>query len=583
MSLNIGIIEMVKASESAMADVLYERDVPVKMRDGTVLSCDVWRPKSGGPVPALLQRQPYDKRLAQAYVYAHPAWYARQGYGVVVQDSRGRGSSEGDFYPLRGDGEDGFDTIAWCAAQSWCSGKVASFGFSLPGLNQLLAAAEKPPALVTAIPGFYPQGMYDGLTHTGGAFGLAAVLDWALLLAPDAARRANRPDLLEEIRHAAGCGGAAPTIALKDIPFLLEPDLMPFLRDYLEHPAFGSYWQEFELGERLSRIDVPCLHLSGWYDSFVTQTLNAYARFTSETSSEHRLLVGPWYHIPWSQQVGAVDFGDAARNMVDEYQLAWLDAWTKGRREALDALPRVRLFVTGSNSWHDADRWPLPGVTAQTWYLRSAGRANSLSGDGVLSPDKPDAVELADYFFYNPTAPVQSIGGHSCCYPQAAPMGPMDQRDVEIRNDVLIYSSSPLERSLWVVGPVKARLFAASSARDTDWVVKICDVAPDGRSLNIQEGVIRARFRNGFDQPDLIEPDSIIEYTIDVGTCCHRFEAGHRIRVQVTSSNFPGIDRNPNTGGPIGMEGPFEWIPASQTVFHDATHPSSIALPVMPE
>jgi uncharacterized protein len=577
------MIEMVKASESATADVLYERDVPVKMRDGTVLSCDVWRPKSGGPVPALLQRQPYDKRLAQAYVYAHPAWYARQGYGVVVQDSRGRGSSEGDFYPLRGDGEDGLDTIAWCAAQSWCSGKVASFGFSLPGLNQLLAAAEKPPALVTAIPGFYPQGMYDGLTHTGGAFGLAAVLDWALLLAPDAARRANRPDLLEEIRHAAGCGGAAPTIALKDIPFLLEPDLMPFLRDYLEHPAFGSYWQEFELGERLSRIDVPCLHLSGWYDSFVTQTLNAYERFTSETSSEHRLLVGPWYHIPWSQQVGAVDFGDAARNLVDEYQLAWLDAWTKGRREALDALPRVRLFVTGSNSWHDADRWPLPGVTAQTWYLRSAGRANSLSGDGVLSPDKPGAVELADYFFYNPTAPVQSIGGHSCCYPQAAPMGPMDQRDVEIRNDVLIYSSPPLERSVWVVGPVKARLFAASSARDTDWVVKICDVAPDGRSLNIQEGVIRARFRNGFDQPDLIEPDSIIEYTIDVGACCHRFEAGHRIRVQVTSSNFPGIDRNPNTGGPIGMEGPFEWIPASQTVFHDATHPSSIALPVMPE
>jgi uncharacterized protein len=328
---------------------------------------------------------------------------------------------------------------------------------------------------------------------------------------------------------------------------------------------------------------VPCLHLSGWYDSFVTQTLNAYERFTSETSSEHRLLVGPWYHIPWSQQVGAVDFGDAARNMVDEYQLAWLDAWTKGRREALDALPRVRLFVTGSNSWHDADRWPLPGVTAQTWYLRSAGRANSLSGDGVLSPDKPGVVELADYFFYNPTAPVQSIGGHSCCYPQAAPMGPMDQRDVEIRNDVLIYSSPPLERSVWVVGPVKARLFAASSARDTDWVVKICDVAPDGRSLNIQEGVIRARFRNGFDQPDLIEPDSIIEYTIDVGACCHRFEAGHRIRVQVTSSNFPGIDRNPNTGGPIGMEGPFEWIPASQTVFHDATHPSSIALPVMPE
>jgi putative CocE/NonD family hydrolase len=530
-----------------------------------------------------LQRQPYDKRLAQAYVYAHPAWYARQGYGVVVQDSRGRFSSGGEFYPLRGDGADGFDTIAWCAEQSWCSGKVASFGFSLPGLNQLLAAAERPAALVTAIPGFYPQGMYDGLTHTGGAFGLAAVLDWALLLAPDAAERAKRPELLDDIRKAAGCGGAAPTLALKDIPFLFEPNIMPFLKDYVEHAAFDSYWREFEIGEKLSSISVPCLHLSGWYDSFVTQTMHAYERFTTETEAEHRLLVGPWYHIPWTQQVGAVDFGDAARNIVDEYQLAWFDAWTKGSRAKLDAFPRVKVFVTGSNTWHDADRWPLPGVTAQTWYVRSEGRANSLSGNGTLSLNKPAAIEPADYFFYNPTAPVQSIGGHSCCYPDAAPMGPLDQRGVEVRNDVLIYSSQPLERSIWVAGTVKARLFAASSARDTDWVVKLCDVDPEGRSLNIQEGVIRARFRNGFDQPSLLEPDSINEYAIEIGACCHRFLAGHRIRIQVTSSNFPGIDRNPNTGGPIGMESPFEWVPASQTVVHDATRPSSVVFPVMPD
>jgi hypothetical protein len=568
--------------KSAVADVLCERDVPVKMRDGTVLRCDVWRPRSSEAVPALLQRQPYDKRMAQAYVYAHPAWYARQGYGVVVQDSRGRGSSEGDFYPLRGDAEDGCDTIAWCAAQSWCSGKVASFGFSLPGLNQLLAAADKPAALVAAIPGFYPQGMYDGLTHVGGAFGLAAVLNWALLLAPDAARRAGRPELLDDIRKASSCGGPAPTLALKNMPFLVQPDVMPFLRDYLDHPAFGAYWQEFELGQRLGRISVPCLHVSGWYDSFVTQTMQAYERFSSETRFEHRLLVGPWYHIPWTQQVGAVDFGDAARNFVDEYQLAWLDAWTKGRREALDALPRVRVFVTGSNSWHDADRWPLAGTASQTWYLRSAGRANSLSGNGFLSLDKPE-TELADYFFYDPAGPVQSLGGHSCCLPQASPMGPMVQRDVELRNDVLVYSSAPLDRPLWVAGKVTARLFAATSARDTDWVVKICDVAPDGRSLNIQEGAIRARFRNGLDRETLLEPDSVNEYTITVGACCHRFAASHRIRVQVTSSNFPAIDRNPNTGGPLGMEGPYEWLPASQTIFHDGARASCVILPIAPE
>ena len=248
---------MAEAKQDNIADVLCERDVPVKMRDGTVLRCDVWRPRANGRVPALLQRQPYDKRMAQSYVYAHPGWYARHGYGVVVQDSRGRGSSEGDFYPLRGDAADGVDTIAWCAEQPWCSGKVASYGFSLPGLNQLLAASEKPAALVTAIPGFYPQGMYDGLTHVGGAFGLAAVLNWALLLAPDAARRAGKPELLNDIRNASGCGGPPSTLALKDMPFLLKPDLMPFLRDYLEHPAFGPYWREFELGQRLSRRHHP--------------------------------------------------------------------------------------------------------------------------------------------------------------------------------------------------------------------------------------------------------------------------------------------------------------------------------------
>ena len=490
------------SNESAVADVLCERDVPVKMRDGTILRCDVWRPRAGEAVPALLQRQPYDKRMAQAYVYAHPAWYARQGYGVVVQDSRGRGSSEGNFYPLRGDANDGVDTIAWCAAQSWCSGKVASFGFSLPGLNQLLAAAEKPAALVTAIPGFYPQGMYDGLTHVGGAFGLAAVLNWAILLAPDAARKAGRPELLNDIRNASGCGGPPPTLALKDMPFLVKPNLMPFLRDYLEHPAYGPYWQEFELGNRLSQISVPCLHLSGWYDSFVTQTIEAYERFMAETSGEHRLLIGPWYHIPWTQQVGAIDFGDAARNFVDEYQLAWLEAWTKGRRKALEALPRVRVFVTGSNSWHDGDSWPLRGTASQTWHLRSGGRANSLSGNGFLSLEKPGETELSDYFLYDPAGPVQSLGGHSCCFPQASPMGPMIQRDVELRNDVLVYSSPPLDRPIWVAGKVTARLFAATSARDTDWVAKLCDVAPDGRSINIQEGVIRARFRDRFRSSD---------------------------------------------------------------------------------
>ena len=229
--------------------------------------------------------------MAQSYVYAHPGWYARHGYGVVVQDSRGRGSSAGDFYPLRGDAADGVDTIAWCAEQPWCSGKVASYGFSLPGLNQLLAAAEKPAALVTAIPGFYPQGMYDGLTHVGGAFGLAAVLNWALLLAPDAARRAGKPELLNDISNASGCGGPPATLALKDMPFLLKPDLMSFLRDYLEHPAFGPYWREFELGEE-SQPTSP----SHVYISPAGMTASSHRRWmhTSDLQPRPTRIIGCW-------------------------------------------------------------------------------------------------------------------------------------------------------------------------------------------------------------------------------------------------------------------------------------------------
>jgi hypothetical protein len=339
--------------------VMIERDVPVRMRDQTVLRCNIYRPEDAGKVPVLVQRQPYNKDMAQAYVYANPAWYARRGYAVLVQDSRGRYASDGTFYPLRHDGEDGYDTIEWAAAQPWSNGKVGSFGFSIPGINQLLAAALKPPHLVAAIPGFYPAGMYHGFTHVGGAFGLAAVMDWGLLLASDAAKRAGDRAMMDRIRAAAGLKGAfSPTLALREIPFLVEPPLLPFLRDYLEHPCHDSYWQEWELGPRIPDVAVPCLHVGGWYDSFITQTITSYESFAKLKRAEHRLVVGPWYHIPWTQQVGAIDFGDDARNMVDELQLAWFDAHLKGKRAALDALPPVRLFVTGENHWRDYDGWP---------------------------------------------------------------------------------------------------------------------------------------------------------------------------------------------------------------------------------
>ena len=223
----------------------------------------------------------------------------------------------------------------------------------------------------------------------------------------------------------------------------------------MDHPAHGAYWEEWELAPRLAQIDVPCFHVSGWYDSFILQTIAAYEALSTAGRAEHRLLVGPWYHIPWTQQVGAIDFGDEAKNAVSVYERAWFDAWLKDDRSALDALPPVRVFVTGENRWHDADKWPLAGAGTERWYLHSGGRANSLSGDGALDREPP-GDEPPDFFVYNPFDPVPSMGGHSCCLPQVAPMGPMDQRPVEYRNDVLVYTSPPLDAPCFAAGFVTA-------------------------------------------------------------------------------------------------------------------------------
>jgi putative CocE/NonD family hydrolase len=569
------------ANAHEAAGVVVENDVMVTMRDGVRLACDIYRPASDEPVPALVQRQPYDKRVAQTYVYDHPAVYARHGYAVVIEDTRGRYASEGEFYPLRLDAEDGYDTIEWSAAQPWCNGKVGSFGFSIPGINQLLTAALKPPHLVAAVPGFYPGGMYEGFTHVGGTFGLAAVMDWAILIAGEAARRRGDAEVLNDIGAAASaCGKWPAAVGIRQLPLLETPDVLPFLKDYVDHPSHGEYWEEFDLAPRLLNIDIPCFHVSGWYDSFIPQTIQAYEALSAAGSTEHRLLVGPWYHIPWTQQVGAIDFGDDAKNVVSAYERAWFDAWLKGDRTALDALPAVRVFVTGENRWHDSDRWPLAGAGTERWYLHSGGVANSLSGDGALSRDAP-GDEPPDFFIYNPFDPIASMGGHSCCLPQNAPMGPVDQRPVEYRNDVLVYSSAPLDAPVFAAGFVKATLSAATSARDTDFTVKLCDVEPDGRSINLFEGVIRGRYRESRKAEVFLEPNEIYEFAIDVGVICHLFRAGHRIRVEVSSSNFPAFDRNPNTGQPIGTEHTFDLTPAHQTIFHDGAHASFIDLPVV--
>ncbi len=566
-------------------DLVMERDVPVRMRDGTTLYADVYRPSSGGPFPVILMRLPYDKTQAESITYRHPSWYARHGYIVVVQDTRGRWSSEGDFYPFANEAEDGYDSVEWAASLPHSNGRVGMCGFSYVGATQLQAAIERPPSLQTICPGLTGPQYYDGWAYNGGAFALAFNASWATNLAFDDARRqgddAATQSLLAAFLGAPNFYGHLP---LKEYPPLFGSGFGRYFFDWLEHPSYDEYWRRWSVDEDYSRIDVPALHIGGWYDIFVGGTVKNFYSLRQEAGSEssrsaQKLLVGPWYHFPWSRLTGATDFGPEARNVVDDWQLRWLDLFLRDKETGVLDSP-VTIFLMGEDRWMEQNTWPPEGTEPRDYYLRSGGSANSINGDGELDLEPPER-EPPDIYTYDPLFPVPSVGGHSGFVPFIAPMGPADQAPVEVLNGVLIYTTAPLEDDVMVIGPVSVTLYAATSAPDTDFTAKLCAVFPEGRSVNIQEGIVRARHRESLSNPAPIVPEEVYEYRIDLGPTAYVFRAGDRIRVQVSSSDFPQWDRNLNTGGPLGNEGATRARVATQTILHDANHPSRITLPVV--
>jgi putative CocE/NonD family hydrolase len=569
----------------SVAGVDVEHDVPVPMRDGTVLRADVYRPSRGSGYPVLLQRTPYDKRFAQNFVYQHPAWYARQGYVVAIQDVRGRYASDGSFYPGRSEASDGVDSIAWASRLPGGNGRVGSYGFSYPGMVQLLAAAEGPPALACAAPGFTSGDFYDGWTYQGGAFNHAFAISWVIqfLAVPEALRRGDRKAAVRLAAAGGELDALYRTQPLAELPILRETGVADYFFDWIEHEARDSYWQALSMYGRYDRVAVPCLHLGGWYDSFIEGTLRNYAELSERAGAEagerQRLVVGPWYHIPWGRHVGCENFGPEADNDIDLLQLRWFDRWLKDDATALEGEAPVHLFMMGANRWRDADAWPPRGTKVEEWYLRSGGRASSLSGDGALSREVP-ADEPPDTFAYLPVSPVPSRGGRSCCLPETSPMGPSDQAPIEVRNDVLVYSTPPLEHEVEVTGSVELVLFAATDRPDTDWTAKLVDVDPEGRAINLCHGIVRARFRESLERAKPLEPGRVYEYLIPVGSTCNLFGRGHRIRLEVSSSNFPHYDVNPNTGAPLAEANLLDSVVATQVVFHDADRASRLRLPV---
>ena len=575
-------------------------DVPAGMRDGTILRSNVFTPNEPGTYPVILLRLPYNKDVAQTYVYATPGFYASHCYVVVVQDARGQYKSDGFFYTFLSEATDGYDTIEWAAGLPKSNGKVGMYGFSYPGASQWLPATLRPPHLVTIIPAMTSSDYHDGWTYEGGALDQSFAEDWPMSTITNSAVR-HYPDggaLDAEMNQAIQDEFTKWYwfLPLKDFPPLHpeDPRVAPYFFDWLRHPNNDAYWQRWSLRTRYDQITVPALNFDGWYDIFINGALENFNGMREHGGSEvarqgQQLVVGPWLHIPWSQTVGQIDFGPQAQNPIDQLQLRWFDFWLKGIPNGVDKDPKVRIFVMGANKWRSANEWPLPGTVYRKYYLHSLGGANNSSGDGWLSTSKPEvdgdapeesnrklAEAATDHYIYDPANPVPSIGGR---FQASVPGGPYDQRPLLNRPDVLVYTTPPLEDDVEVTGPITVTLYASSSATDTDFTAKLDDVYPDGTSMLIEYSIQRARYRISETNPTLIKPGTTYEYTIHVWPTSNLFKAGHQIRLEISSSNFPMFDRNPNTGHAFAQDADLQV--ADQTIYHDVQHPSAITLPIV--
>jgi uncharacterized protein len=570
-----------------LADILVDFDVAVPMRDGVVLRADVYRPEAEGRYPVLIMRTPYGKKDAIGDG-SEPTVLrgARAGYVVVVQDVRGRYQSDGEFRPYENEGRDGHDTIEWAAAQSWSNGRVGTFGLSYPGAAQWLAAMEAPPHLVSMSPAMtFASGRH--FFYYGGAFN-HDWMRWILnYIGPEERRRRNLPGPRTE-KEAEALWAARKWDWERFLPTGALPELQtlaPWYVDWLEHPDDGERWAFADVSRAYERIAVPALHLSAWHDSnygpigATTNFTGMRARgATPEARRGQRLVMGPWDHGDpgiAETRVGELDFGPNAP--IDYYGLVlrWHDRWLKGIRNGVDEGAPIRLFVMGENVWRDEAAWPPAAARPTPYYLRSHGAAATAAGDGRLSAEPPPEGEAPDRYVYDPSDPV--------VIENFEVMGPRDRSGLEARRDVLVFSTPPLEEDVEVTGPVTAVLWAASSAIDTDFMVMLLDVFPDGKAYNvmpIEAGVLRARYRVSERAPAPLTPEVPVELTIGDMATSNLFRRGHRIRLHVTSSRFPVFDRNLNTG-----EAPARaraMVTARQTIRHDASHPSRIILPIVP-
>jgi putative CocE/NonD family hydrolase len=575
--LGASLFAMVTATSAVAQEfrVAVEPGVRAKMRDGISLVADIYRPDVSGKFPVLLQRTPYNRRDAATGILL-----ASHGYVVVMQDTRGRFDSEGEFYPFKYESQDGYDTVEWAAGLEHSNGKVGMFGGSYVGATQMLASISHPPHLAAIFPYVTASEYYEGWTYQSGALMQWFASSWTSGLTEDTLRR-----------KASALSNPKQWVAqmpVESYRLLVLPEvaaLAPYYRDWIQHERQDEYWEPWKISSRYGQTAVKALHGGGWHDLFLKGSIENYlgmrsSASTAEAREGQRLMLGPWAHAATSAEgkIGDVVFGKAAVLDMGQTILQWFDYALKGIRNEYAGGAPVRIFVMGENAWRDEREFPLARTRYTRYFLDSAGPANSISGSGTLSAALPKGRQ-PDSFEYDPMNPVPTIGGRLCCG-AAIPPGPFDQRPNESRRDVLVFSTPALEQEAEVTGYVQLELYAASSAVDTDFTGLLADVDPTGYARFLTDGIVRARYRNTTEKAEPIEPGKIYKYEIDLWATSNVFKAGHRIRLYISSSNFPRFNRNMNTGEQTF--GSTRALKAQQTVYHDAAHPSALVLPVIP-
>ncbi|MFG1795269.1 CocE/NonD family hydrolase [Nocardia sp. NPDC049149] len=574
-----------------------ETDVPGTMRDGTVLRADVYRPKTSDPVPVILMRTQYGKSAAQVQPsrYQTPDWFASQCYLVVIQDIRGIGRSEGTFTEFDNDLKDGYDSVEWAAQLPGTNGKVGMYGSSYVGATQWLAAVETPPHLTTIVPANTASDYYDGWTYEGGAFRLGFVEPWAVgTIGLESAEQRKDTAAADQIK------AAMPDFTTwmnfrpyKDFPPLQpgNPAVASWYFDWIRNSTYNDYWKRWSIREHYQDVKIPVLDMQGWYDAFLAGGVENFTGMvdkggTPQARQNQRLVIGPWDHLGWGRPTSTIaplldKLGPVGNSPINELMLAWYDHFLKGVDNGVAGdKPRVDYYVMGANRWKTAPSWPLPQTQWKTYYFNGSGVNGAMGRAGKLVEQVPTGAADTDRYRYDPEDPAPSAGGHSCCGVGTGPQGPFEQGAVEQRSDVLTYDTAPFTTDTELTGPITVQLWASSTAVDTDFVARLEVLGQDGSVINLNNGIIRAAFRDSLTNPTHLVPGQPYKFTIKIWPTSYLFKAGDRVRLAVSSSDYPQYAPNPNTGEPFGDNTRTQ--PATQTIYKDAEHPSSVILPIIP-